>query len=437
MSNKNSSNQLYDLVTGDEDARVCKDIPDEACHHLPYNFFAHLNTQLLTKLGDELASAKLMFPWVLSLLGAPLLLISLCVPIREAGVLIPQLFVAAKIRLKSVRKHTWAVGSLLTAFALIACSLVLMLNVSQQVQTAAVFASLCLLALARGICSVASKDVMGKTVSKSRRGTLTGLATSLSGLLTLGVGLGLIYYPNIKSNYVIIAALFMAAGLCWVISTLSILSIRELPGATENGANGIKQALKSMHMLVSDSKLRNFVLVRTLLLSVPLSIPVVVVMAQQAGMHLGTLGYLVLATGSANFLSGYIWGRLADISSRKLLILCGLLLGSANLLFDQLSSLWHNTALESWLFVGTYFVLSVILAGVRTGRKTLLVDMADSKNRATYVAVSNTVIGVMIIAVGASISVFSGDTPSTVLLIFSGMGILAALFATFLLPEIN
>ena len=33
---------LYNRVTGDEDARVCRDIPGAACHDQPHNFFAHM-----------------------------------------------------------------------------------------------------------------------------------------------------------------------------------------------------------------------------------------------------------------------------------------------------------------------------------------------------------------------------------------------------------
>lgn len=40
--------QLYDYVTGDEDARVCRDIPAAACRHQPRNFFAYLLANLLS-----------------------------------------------------------------------------------------------------------------------------------------------------------------------------------------------------------------------------------------------------------------------------------------------------------------------------------------------------------------------------------------------------
>ena len=45
--------------SGDEDARVCKDIPDSACNDQPRNFFAYLVANLLNKVADEIASAKL------------------------------------------------------------------------------------------------------------------------------------------------------------------------------------------------------------------------------------------------------------------------------------------------------------------------------------------------------------------------------------------
>ena len=60
---------LYNRITGDEDARVCKDIPDAACNDQPRNFFAYLLANLLGKVADEISSAKLVIPWLFGLLG--------------------------------------------------------------------------------------------------------------------------------------------------------------------------------------------------------------------------------------------------------------------------------------------------------------------------------------------------------------------------------
>jgi hypothetical protein len=86
---------LYDLVNGEEDARVCKDIPDTACVEQPRNFFAYLAANTLSKISDELVSARLTLPRLLSLLGAPVALV---------GFLVPQLRVAVFVREMPKRK---------------------------------------------------------------------------------------------------------------------------------------------------------------------------------------------------------------------------------------------------------------------------------------------------------------------------------------------
>ena len=50
---------LYNRITGDEDARVCKDIPDSACDDQPHNFFAYLGANFLGKVADERALQSL------------------------------------------------------------------------------------------------------------------------------------------------------------------------------------------------------------------------------------------------------------------------------------------------------------------------------------------------------------------------------------------
>ena len=115
--------RLYDLATGDEDARVCKEIPDASCRHQPRNFFAYLIANIFTKVADELCSARLIFPWLIGSLGAPAVFAGFLVPVREAGVLLPQLVIAAYIRRIAVRKWVWIAGGLLSASAMAAVTL--------------------------------------------------------------------------------------------------------------------------------------------------------------------------------------------------------------------------------------------------------------------------------------------------------------------------
>ena len=83
-----SQTQLYEWLTGDDDSRMCDDIPDDACQEQPHNFFLHLFASLGNKLADELSSARLVLPWLLGIIGAPVWMVGLLIPIREAGALL-------------------------------------------------------------------------------------------------------------------------------------------------------------------------------------------------------------------------------------------------------------------------------------------------------------------------------------------------------------
>jgi hypothetical protein len=223
---------LYNRITGDEDARVCKDIPDSACNDQPRNFFAYLVANLLNKVADEIASAKLVIPWLFGLLGVPATFTGFLVPIREAGVLLPQLAVAAAVRHLPVRKGVWLLGAALSALSLFGMAASAMLFEGASAGWA-ILLMLVIFSLARGLCSVSAKDVLGKTVSKSRRGALMGWSASLSGIAVLGIGLWIGLVDLEDAGLGIFAGLLITGGILWIFAAISFAAIREQPGATE------------------------------------------------------------------------------------------------------------------------------------------------------------------------------------------------------------
>ena len=114
-------------------------------------------------------------------------MVGLLVPIRESGSLLPQLFVAGFIRLKPRRKWTWVTGACLQALAALALALLALFG-QGGVGGALVLLTLAALALARGLSSIATKDVLGKTIAKGRRGNLMGWSGSVAGAVTLAAG---------------------------------------------------------------------------------------------------------------------------------------------------------------------------------------------------------------------------------------------------------
>lgn len=428
--------RLYDFITGDEDARVCKEIPDAACRHQPRNFFAYLIANLLNKVADELTSAKLMLPWLLGALGAPVFLTGFLVPIRESGVLLPQLAVAAAVRKLPRRKGVWLLGALLSALALAGMSLVTA-TTSGSLAGWLIIALLVCFSLARGLCSVSAKDVLGKTVSKSRRGNLMGWSAGIGGLAVVLIGLGMSGGSLAGADLSIFSWLFLACSLLWIVAALVFTAIHEEPGATEGGGNALTMALACIGLLRTDARFRHFIYARLLLLSVALASPFYVLLAQRhTGNGLDGLGWLIIATGIGASLSSPVWGRLGDRSSRSVMAMAAGGQGLLGLLVFACLVLGLPLLEYAGFWAAIMILLTMLHAGVRLGRKIYLVDMATGETRAAYVALSNTVIGIAML--GAGFVGLLGDWLGThwLILLLALASLLAALYARGL-PEVS
>ena len=427
---------LYARITGDEDARVCKDIPDAACDEQPHNFFAYLFANLLGKVADEIASAKLVLPWIFGTLGVPAVFTGFLVPIREGGVLVPQLAVAAVVRRMAIRKTVWIVGALLSALSLAAMAWAAA-SFTGVAAGVAIIGALVVFSLARGLCSVSAKDVLGKTISKSRRGALMGWSASLSGVAVLGIGLLLSATDIEDAGLIVFAALLGLGAVLWALAVLSFATIREAPGATEGGGNAWSVARDHLRLLTDDRPFRRFVTARALLLSAALMPPFFVLIAQQeSDAGLVGLGILIIANGLASSLSAPVWGYLGDRSSRAVMALAaggvGLLGGFTYLAvtFD-----WSWATGEIGLAIG-FLLLNILHGGVRLGRKVYLVDMATSETRAAYVAVSNTVIGLLML-IGGLVGLLGDWLGAPVVVLLLGLVSLLATAYILRLPDVS
>ncbi|WP_439859147.1 MFS transporter [Pseudomonas sp. MBLB4136] len=434
MSKHSLSHNIYAKLVNEEDARVCTDIHEQACRDVPGNFLLMILSHFFTKLGDALANPKVVLPWVMETLQAPLYLIGFLVPIRESGSLIPQLFIASYIRAVAVRKWVWIAGSLVQAAAIGGIGLVAW-TLHGTAAGWAIIGLLVLFSLARGLSSVASKDVLGKTIPKTRRGQVNGWSASTAGLVTVGLALLLLLGASERLPPQAYALLLAGAGLLWLIAAAIYARINELPGETEGGGNAVVAALKRLDILRSDPPFRRFVITRALLLCSALTAPYYVVLAQQKlGSAAATLGLFMLASGAASLVSAPLWGRFADLSSRRVMILAAVLTASLGLVVYLLDSLQPGWLAIGWLLPALYFGLSIAHQGVRIGRKTYVVDLAQGNRRTDYVAVGNTLIGLVLLLLGFAGALGSVLAVSQIILLLSLLGALGAAMAA-TLPE--
>lgn len=422
--------QLYDFVTEDEDdeGSACQALPADACTEAPRNFFLNAANGTATKLAKQLASPGLVLPWFLAALGAPTALTGFLVPVRRAGALLPQLIISGQLRQYQLRKWFYVAGGGIFALALL-----LMIPAAMAFSaTAAGVAVLALLAvgsIGRGVSSVAFKDVLAKTIPEGKRGTLLAARATSGGLLALLAGVFLRLYVSDSTSltpyYLLLAT---AAGL-WFVGLALFAAIQEPQGATEGSRNALQEARAGWHLLQENANFRRFILARVLLLGVKLSVPFYTLHARHlVGSQIGGLGLFVIAISLANVLSSPLWGRFSDRSSRSVMMAGGTLavvVGISALLFGQLPSSWQN----AYVFAPIFLLIGFAQAGVRLGRKTYLVDGAPDEDRPLYVALTNTIVGVMTLlagALGIIAQVFSVQILLMIFIALTAVGVLVA-----------
>ncbi|MFH5821286.1 MFS transporter [Georgenia sp. AZ-5] len=375
-------------------------LPEPARAALPANGLRLVAANALQSAGDQVVNAKTVLPWLLTSVGAPASLVALLVPIRESGSMLPQAAMTPWVRRRAVRKWVWVAGGAGQALATAAMALTAA-AASGWAAGVAVLAALAVFALARSLSSLASKDVLGRTVPKGQRGQINGIATVLSGLvaITLGLGIRLLGGGDVAPS--VLAWLLGGAAAAWVVALAVYARVAEPASEPEPkpAAAGAWWS-RSWRLLRDDPPFRRFVLVRTLLLVSALSPPFVVTLAaRQGGVGLSGLSPFLIASGLASLLGGRAFGRLADRSSRRLLVWGA---GAASVvILGLLGLLTVPAARESaWLYPAAYLLLALTHTGVRVARKTYVVDMAEGDRRTEYVAVANTAMGVLLLVAG-------------------------------------
>lgn len=351
-------------------------------------------TQLISiatcgKLADLLISAKTTLPWLLASLGAPIWIVSMLVPIRESGSLIPQWPLKQKVSHIENRLVIWRWGIVIQA-----CSICLMLT--SAILTEALIAGLLilfcllLLSLGRSLSSLSMKDIQGINVEKGQRGKLVGMASTMSGLLSLITAGLLILSPQDMSIKAIQLLITFSAFIMFVSLFLSIGLTANLSDNKKDSNDG-KSLWKTINQ---QADLRQLIVSRCLLLHAALIAPFFV-SASAINNDFFQLPYFIISSAMASFLSSYLWGKMADKSAIHTMFYATLVCISASVAFYFVTSIdkW-------WVDVFLFFVLNLGYAGIRIGRKTYMLDIAQGSQRTLYVAAANSMVGYVLLMLG-------------------------------------
>lgn len=438
----NQSQRLYSaLLKRHPEAE--QEMPPEIRRHIAPNGLRQVLANALQSSGDQLVNASTVLPWLFSVLGVPTALTGLLVPIRESGSMLPQAFLTPLVLRVRRRKWIFVAGALVQAASVAMMAVVAATGGGLAAGVAIVFA-LAVFAAGRCLCSIASKDVQGRTIPKGERGQINGLATTAAGLVAISLGLGIRFVGGEDLSAASFAWLLAAGAALWAAVAAVYAGVKEPVEEPEHGPghrDGSPAWLaQTYHLLRDDRPFRDFVAVRSLLLVSSLSPPFIVALSISSGAGTLTgLGGFVIASGLAALVGGRMFGRFADRSSKRLMSI-GAGVASAIVLVTVAIVSIPGFSGEGWagnvLFTVVYFGLTLMHTGVRVGRKTYVVDMAEGNQRTIYVAVSNSAMGLILLVVGGISSLLAIADVSWALSFLAAMG-LAGVFASARLPEVS
>ena len=383
----------------------------------------HVGSLTLTKIADGLIDPKLVLAWLLNALGAPGYIIGVLVPVREAGSLLPQLLLARRIEAASERKGFWIAGSALQGIAAIGIALAAF-TVSGVSAGIVVLVCLAVLAVARSACSASYKDILARTVEKGQRGRVSGLAGTVASIIVFAFALLLSFGIWPREPSAVALAVFLA-GLLWL-AAAGLFSRLNEPLAEKDEIAG-RDLTDLLEPLTDDPEFQTYIATRALLVSTALAPPFLVILGGLGEEGFGNLGVLMIASSLAAIASSYVWGALSDRSSRWTLMVAGAAAAVTFLVAAVLGFLGLTGGAIA--IPALIFAAQIAYQGARAGRKTHLTDMDADGRTAVYTALSNTLIGVMLLAGGLLGLVSDMFGPGVVLLILSlmsGFGVLTA-----------
>jgi hypothetical protein len=389
--------RVVGLLDADDasEGSVCEGIPEEACTDVPRNFALNAANGAATKTAEQLASPGVVLPLLLASVGAPVIFAGALEPVRRGASLLPGLVVSGRMRAFARRKGFWVGAGLVQAVTLgvIAAAAG---TLSGAVAGVIVVVMLALFSLASGAGSVAFGDVMGKTIVTARRGRLLGLRAAAGGVVTIVVGGTMAATLGPQASRSTFVALLLASAALWVLAAGLFALITEPAGAVAGGRTPLAEARAGVVVLRQVPGFRRFLLARGLLAVTEVAVPFYVLAARQDGVDAAGLGAFLLASGLAAVISNPVWGRVTDrASDRAVMTAAGAIGALAAALAVVL--LVIDTGSEV-AYAAVVFIAVAAQEGVRLGRKAYLVTAAPPSERPLYVALANTIIGVVMIA---------------------------------------
>jgi MFS family permease len=359
-------------------------------------------------LAETLVAADLVLANFISKLTTSNFLIGLVVPLRDAGWFLPQLFVSSYLQRRDRMLPIYRVTSVVRSLAWLGMGLVVLTIDNPIALLAAFYLLYTVNSLASGISGLSFMDVVAKTIPSRRRGSffasrlffgsLLGLAASGLVESALGGRLGVPYF----------AAVGLLLVLSWVFASIGMFAfciVREPRGEVREEPSTLGEHIRRAARLPRDNRNFRYLLTgRVTLMLVYVAAPFYGLYAtRELGADDRIIGLFLAARTAAFLVANPVWGRLSNRRGNRLVILIALVFGglmplAALLTRPVLSASTIPPAQWGYFFVPVFVLWGLFESGVGVGAMNLLLDLAPQRDRAIYIGLTNSILGVALIS---------------------------------------
>lgn len=361
----------------------------------------------LYTLAETLIDPALVLTWFLSRLSASNVLIGLVVPLRDAGWFIPQLFAARYQSRLPYKLPTYSIVAFTRSLAWMAMAVILLTQHDPAILIAGFFIPYAFNSLASGLAGVPFMDIVAKTIPARQLGSFFGTRMFLGG--ALGIAGSLIVrlalseqlgqpFPTNVGQLMAIAAFFAVAGL------LAFSLVIEPRSEAENTEGSLVAHLgRAAQLPRQDRNFKMFITARVVLMLAQMGTPFFAVYAsRELGAGAEMVSVYLAAYTTTFLLSNIVWSRLSERRGNCLVIRLSASMGLGMALMAWLASpLNRALALGTaapWLFVLVFALSGAFQSAINLAGNSLILEMAPPHDRALYVGLTNTVLGVALLS---------------------------------------
>jgi MFS family permease len=358
-------------------------------------------------------SIDTVLTWFVQQLGGSNFLIGLVGPLRDAGWFLPQLFISHWLQRAPLKQPLYRRAAAARMAAWSTWTVAVFVLADNPAALLLVFlTAYAVNSLASGFAGLPFMEIVAKTIPARRRGSYFGARMFTGGLLTLLAGV-LVSVMLSADNPVPfprnVGVLFAVSFVSAAVGLTAFALVKEPRSEVrDDGITFTAHLQRAFRLPRYDLNLRYMLLARVAILlsyvAMPFfsifSINVLGAPASIIGVYLGVRTIAALAINP-------VWSRLSDRRGNKLVLQLAVALGVVMLSWVVLAPPLTAAAgvpaqQRMYLFVPVFALMGLFETGAGIGAVNLTLEVAPANDRAIYIGLTNTVLGVAYISTAVS-----------------------------------